>query len=509
MFADLHVHPGLKPFHSGHPLPDANKNIYADLDNPGVKDFLRWLANVAHMGVIFYSQSNLERMRFGKVRVACVSLYPLEKGFAKVDLQEAPFLQREILRLFGYDDIHLVEAVAGVQKDKVAFIRNTEDDYFPFLEQEYQYMLAQTKTPEANTKAKFVRDFTELKTVLAEPDTIALINTIEGAHVFGAYSQDDSVITPERLKTYSERIAHVKNVWEFPPFFISLQHHFWNHLGGHARSLSGLLSDVVNQNDHMNEGLNELGKHVIRELLSNQNGKRILVDIKHMSARSRKDFYGMLKTEFSGEKIPIICSHTGIMDQRETLNRIIAEPQDTEEANANNYLHNWSINLCKEDILNIYRSGGLIGIQLDEKRLGGGLAQTKLTLAKKKQPQPSNDPERPWLVREEYMKLLWGNIFTLVRYIRQPDAWDIITIGSDMDGLINPMDIYPDSTYMDELAEDMRDFLLSKTPIPELNLRPEFIKNYMYGYTPEELVNKIMFSNMEDFLEKNFQDHLA
>ena len=116
MFADLHVHPGLKPFHSGHPLPDANKNIYADLDNPGVKDFLRWLANVAHMGVIFILNQILNGCDLEKC-VACVSLYPLEKVLQKWICKKLHFT-KEILRLFGYDDIHLVEAVAGVQKTR-------------------------------------------------------------------------------------------------------------------------------------------------------------------------------------------------------------------------------------------------------------------------------------------------------------------------------------------------------------------------------------------------------
>src|SRR5204863_8678457 len=57
-------------------------------------------------------------------------------------------------------------------------------------------------------------------------------------------------------------------------------------------------------------GITKWGKEFIREAMSSENGKRVLIDVKHMSLRSRKEFYDMRKIEFPDA--PIIASHVGI-----------------------------------------------------------------------------------------------------------------------------------------------------------------------------------------------------
>ena len=52
---------------------------------------------------------------------------------------------------------------------------------------------------------------------------------------------------------------------------------------------------LLNQNRGMDKGLTELGRHVLRELLSRENGKRIIIDTKHMSVQSRKEYYGFVR----------------------------------------------------------------------------------------------------------------------------------------------------------------------------------------------------------------------
>ena len=82
--------------------------------------------------------------------------------------------------------------------------------------------------------------------------------------------------------------------WEFVPFYISLNHHFWNGLAGHAKSLMKLIGTIVSQEEGINEGLKGMGEEVIKLLLKKTNGPRILIDIKHMSPKCRKDFYAFI-----------------------------------------------------------------------------------------------------------------------------------------------------------------------------------------------------------------------
>jgi len=504
MIADIHLHPVLKPFNSGFPDPDALKNMFDNYDNPCEIGILHKLADALEMGVIFCSQSNIERMHKGGMRVICISLYPVEKGFTNVNLAAISPIVKTLLSPFNIEE-KLVEGVTGIKIEKVHYIGKVMTGYFGELVKEYNYVLEQSKTSHGTIKCRFVKNYAELKNILqTEPDTICMINSIEGAHAFGSgTAAEDQLPLDELKKRFTANIKTVKQ-WEYPPFFVSLNHHFWNHLGGHARSLSSFLGKVMSQEAHLNEGLTDLGKHVIHELLSTTNGKRILIDVKHMSAKCRKEFYQMLKTEFDGQNIPIICSHTGIIEQRQTLDRVIDENVDTDNSNDLTYLHNWSINICKEDVENIYASKGLIGIQLDEKRMGGGIAKHKLK--EKRKLCNNGDKNNPAFAdyKKEYLQVLVANIFEVVKKIKSADAWDIICIGSDMDGIINPMDIYSDCSSMEMLKQDVIQFLKDKTPIEDVNLKPEFIKKYMYGLTPEVIAEKIFFKNVDDFLSRNF-----
>jgi microsomal dipeptidase-like Zn-dependent dipeptidase len=138
--------------------------------------------------------------------------------------------------------------------------------------------------------------------------------------------------------------------------------------GRTGSSLIKLIGTIVSQSEGLNEGLKELGKEVIDLLLKKTNGPRILIDIKHMSPRCRKDFYAYIQLKYwsKGDKFPLICSHTGVVSNAEH-GRLMVQDDNAELHDRTNYLHENSINLCEEDILKIAETNGLIGIQLDEK----------------------------------------------------------------------------------------------------------------------------------------------
>jgi len=108
--------------------------------------------------------------------------------------------------------------------------------------------------------------------------------------------------------------------WKEPVFFITLSHHFNNYLFGHAHSIPDDAGGILDQSDGMNSGITPNGREILRLLLSVDDhlefspaklGRRILIDIKHLSALARKEYYhDFLKPLMAkGDIIPVIASH--------------------------------------------------------------------------------------------------------------------------------------------------------------------------------------------------------
>jgi microsomal dipeptidase-like Zn-dependent dipeptidase len=268
-----------------------------------------------------------------------------------------------------------------------------------------------------------------------------------------------------------------------------------------------MMTVLINQEEGINLGLTTTGEFVIKELLSSKNGKRILIDIKHMSPRSRRDYYKLLKEDANlvKEKIPIICSHTGVVTKRATIEQMIelSDNDDWKELNEElgekNYLHECSINLCAEDVINIFNSNGLIGIQLDEKRITG---KTVIKIIKELKRHSPED------LAIQYAKVLLANIFRVVQIINKKEAWDIICVGSDFDGLINHLDSCPTSKDVPALKHKALDVLRSRTDLSQngfnYSLPAGEIDALLFGYTFEEVLDKVFYKNVTEFLKNNF-----
>jgi hypothetical protein len=105
--------------------------------------------------------------------------------------------------------------------------------------------------------------------------------SIEGAHSLGCGIDNNA-----DFDSLNNSITTIKS-WEYPPFFITFAHHFYNELCGQAESLTSLLKKLADQSDGLNTGFTPLGEQVLRSLLDTSNGKRILIDVKHMSQKYR------------------------------------------------------------------------------------------------------------------------------------------------------------------------------------------------------------------------------
>jgi microsomal dipeptidase-like Zn-dependent dipeptidase len=249
-----------------------------------------------------------------------------------------------------------------------------------------------------------------------------VVFAIEGGHVFSK-RPDGEVDT---IQNILKKIDYIKNNWEYPVLFLSLTHLYSNGLCGHARGLPDNVCWFSNQQIDMNEGLTDIGLVMIRKLLSidGSKGRRILVDVKHMSPKARKDYYYKVVIPYNNKnpqsKIPIIFSH-GAYSGVETLDELIqfSRNEVTRKSATRNGFLATGLNFCSEEIEIIANSGGIIGLIMNERIL----ASAKVLKGVK-----SKKDQKSWAY------LLFDHIERIVRTIQAKEgsskekqkAWDCI-----------------------------------------------------------------------------------
>lgn len=522
---DIHCHPSGKPYMSGRahqqhsPFESYNNEIQGWLLNR----LNRQIENLSHIRLA--TQSNFDNLHAGNVRVVIASITPLERAFLVVNQKAGSFLNDTIKDLVTekktpWEDTvksKVVNALTGFYVDDIDFIKKSILHYFRegFLP-EYNYFTSfhDKESAAGGYKIKFVKNYQEIEDIMnAGSNTICVVLSIEGAHALAkevpnlghlrrmqgiSHKNDPANFTA--LGDYVNNIEKLKKL-DFVPLFVTFNHHFWNGLGGHARSLMKLVGTFVSQDEGLNEGLKEIGKEVINYLLRTDNGPRVLIDIKHMSPLCRKEFYAFIETKYwkKNDLFPVICSHTGVVSKSRTLQNLMMQDDNAELHNNSNYLHENSINLCAEDVLVIAKTNGLIGIQLDEKRIAGN---DIIDVIKQDESKSSQE------LRMQYVKVLFANLFEIVKTVNSKKGWDIISIGSDYDGLINHLDFYPTTADMPSLREDMLQFLLNPVEIsqPGFNYSVPLaqINKLMFGLDAGVIIDKVFADNAMNFLKLNF-----
>lgn len=413
----------------------------------------------------------------GKCKVAFISLYPFERGF--LEMRNVPRLITSKKAI-----VELTAIASGMGYEAVEQMSN-EQDYFKEFEKEYQYLKRhEGKSPCGKYSYKIVNNYSELQASMKKENELAIIITSEGAHAFFDKEMWEGKLGKADLKKrLSENIQKVKE-WEHPPFFMNLMHHFDNKLGGHAKSFDGFVNNLLNQRKALEVGLEGLGIKAMKEMLSNRNGKRILIDTKHMSLKARVEYYNWIRSYNYLNKdnnIPIICSHTGVNGFK-TMHGSKMKV-DNPAKKKNSYFFNWGINLSDEELNIIHGSQGLMGLIIDKGKLGGGAFLAK-----------ADKMEDKVKLKEMYMKLIWDNLFHAVKAIGDKSGWDIFALGTDFDGAINHVEFYDDATKLPLLYQDLYEYLD----------RTKYEKNLWHGYKPEELLDKLFRANVMNFMERNF-----
>ncbi|WP_010177241.1 membrane dipeptidase [Aquimarina agarilytica] len=474
-YVDFHCHAAMKPFGKSfnykkiginHGRRHRSSSIWK-YNPPSVFDKLvNYVINLTK-----FSQSNFTSLARGGVGVACVSLYPIEKWFF-VNKLKSEFL-KDIAANFA----------TGVGKKRVDHIQGLQD-YFKDLEMEYDFYKQLNgkvvKLPEGKFRYQLVRNYKEIEELNASDDeqvtTIGVLMSIEGLHVLNS-----NISKPPTEVQFLGNLQKIKS-WDTPPFFVSVAHHFWNYLCGHAESFTKLVKSKVDQSDGMNLGFTDLGRKVVSELLSDKNGKRILVDVKHMSVASRKEYYHMLETNPEYKDVPIIVSHGA-------ANGLLAmDNQVSGGSKVADTLKAVDVNFFNDEIIKVAKSKGIFGFQLDERRVASDktLKNVKHSVKRSK-------------IMHYRSELMWRQIQHVAEVLDNEGLfiWDCLVLGTDFDGIIDPLNSF-------WTAE-------------ELPFLADFLERHAYNYLKEnkfkmpsnnidanEVVERIMSTNGLRFLERHY-----
>lgn len=346
---------------------------------------------------------------------------------------------------------------------------------------------------------------------IPDPHTIYVIAAIEGGHNFYRKPKLDEQEQPsnvheivDQLKIWKQQsVSHPE---QFPRLlYITMAHHGQNALANHAwaiplRFASGTVS--VGSFDPTGNGLSKVGEAFLRTALSEEGGqKRILIDIKHLGLASRKRVYEIMATEFAG--VPILATHMGVTgrswdspplnDHQTPTDRpqqVIVSyqpvggflrrmPPDNSGKIAPKAIpfNPWSINLYDEDIIQIMRSGGLIGISMDRRILGATdveeerFSRADIPAAWLTLPRPTIPPNGQFYpstplpkefdnVQSKAQQDLWAFCQQIIHIVlitelakgntdpqnnvpATTNPWDHLCLGSDFDGLVSALKTCP------------------------------------------------------------------
>ena len=470
-YVDMHCHPTLKPIgknktvlNSSDPK-DKNSIWYNDRVDP-----INKAENLA-LGFAAYSQSDFTKAVKGNLLVAGVSLYSPEVKFFDNKIGNGIFARE------------FENFVSQFGERRISLIENKNYNYFTDLEEQYNFLKqgsGQVVTID-NKKYKYelVKSYEDVLNARQDKEctTIAVTVNIEGGHCFGPGKNPEKESYPENLTL--ENVKKTKQ-WEFRPIYVTLAHHFYNELCGHTRSIPDELKEILDQSYGLNTGFTRSGLEVLNTLLDNSNNDRILIDVKHFSLKSRKEYYDMLDSDYFSDNIPIIFSHGGVNG---------LESFDKSGNNKPGSLFNeWDISVFDNEIVRIAKSKGLIGLNFDKRIMSNDeylkIIPTTLSRAN---------------MLSHWSRLIWNNISHVGEICDKNNlpAWDNISLGTDFDGIINPIDGYWTFEEMPLFEKDLlihaSDYM--KNPgVSSANIIPA-----------EELVNKIMQTNALAFLRNNLK----
>lgn len=374
-------------------------------------------------------------------------------------------------------------------------------------------------------KIKLLRKKSDYKE--KDTDTIHIVFSVEGCHSLcnkvGGFNKNDII---NNIDTLRQKISLLS---------VNLTHMEQSPVCNHAFGMQFLKDKRFFPTG---KGISEMGISITRHCYQN----KIMIDVKHMSLAARKQLYQLRKqNDFSSINQPIVCTHAGFTGiSFAHIPRYILKFEKKKNAKYFRVLqgkalkygqkydrpafNTSSINLYDEEIIEILESGGILGLSLDKRILGF-------------QPHDKN-PKEEFPIEEEFISVdeiehfyssspgkafndgqcqLWsdleeaGPVYTddyHLRYfmahllhlitVARKNNYDLdkalkqVCIGSDFDGLINPVaccDTMDEIYYLKlNFEKDFEDFAKErKVKLPD-------------GFDIKEFSEDLFFRNGRDFV---------
>ena len=497
---DLHCHPQYKPFGKAH-LP--NGQVQQQSSSPTQQSSL-WFYNPPKptdkllnnlLSVTKFSQTNLTAALYGRLLVMVVGLGAVEKFFFKNKLGTGFItdLVDNFASGFGRPRINAIERLTDYWQDfrnEIAFMERQVNQPVRIDGSWYTYRL--------------VRDFAALQQNIAEnekaavgetkasPLIISIIPAVEGLHILNCGLEQPC--DPDTVKQNARELKLLPN----SPWFVTFSHHFYNELCGHARSLRKEIGKLTDQEKNINTGFTPLGREVLQILLDRDQGKRIFIDIKHMSAIGRQEFMHIRRTQYNSD-FPIIISHgvcnglphygATVSDYPELGNTFINELEDVRGGDGEYKNHNL-INFFDDEIIEMVKSNGIIGLQLDERRLAN-----KETI--KKVPHSVHRNK----IMHYRSELVWRQIQYIAELLDANNlyAWGHMAIGSDYDGLVDPLNSFWTAEQYDDLSS-----FVERHAYNYFKEKPNRLQLPANRITADLVVRNIFRDNAWDFFKRWF-----
>jgi len=290
--------------------------------------------------------------------------------------------------------------------------------------------------------------------------------------------------------------------------FVTLGHHFYNGICGHARSIpDGVSSFLLRQNVGLNDPINSRGEEVIDCLLGinayENNGRRILIDTKHMSVSARMQYHEKITKMNEGkpenERIPILMSHAGYAHHDKMADSVIVPDTNPDKYKDSRLFNSWSINVSDQEMVDICHSRGLVGLNFDQRILTGHwMMEQSKNLTHQQIKENTEEVVKFWTTQLAFNML--GMVEAVVNNQQLAAAdkvkvWDTISIGSDFDGMINPIDAF----IVSDEFKDLRSALAKYMP-----MMGNFSKCAM-GLSLDEILDKVMYDNVVNFVVRNYK----
>ena len=506
-FFDFHLHPSLKPQMSAPAnTPSPWDIIKLKFAHPNLTTVLLTWNNINE---VVDSQASLTQLIKGKVNLIALALHPPETAMMNDGLIREMGNQQQT----PYIDINRITDIGS------------GDIYFRMLNEELANL--KKNLSKNGKRLKLISNISQYKA--SDLTTVHAILIIEGPHAFFGAKQrrTETEIFTDFWNNF-ETFTTVNRI-----FSLNISHLQDNEFCNHAFGIQ-----IFNPKPFYPNG-NGITQHGFK-LLQKMKEKNILLDIKHTSLVARKQLYDFLIGE---NNWPIVCTHAGLTGiKKEDRGRyFIDTDNEGQHLKVRHYkpagyilgtsFNPCTINLYDDDVKEIVFSGGLIGLSLDQRIVGvpeealmaednmGDIYEEEFISPGEKgffTNVVRSTPDNSDIIMTEnisrtdrqdwprfHARHFLNQVFHLFKIADQYNfnkalMAQRICIGSDFDGMINPVDGCPNVTKLESfknyLVDNFKEWEADFTEVTGIKIS-SFI-------TPKKLMDNIFYQNGVDFLKQ-------